>query len=163
MVFGTVTVLMMAEQKIKTMKTLTNIRKTEKHFRTLFLIALFVFQVALKASEVPATTEVVAEMEQEVETWMLDLSTWANVTSTFSSAVAVETEQEIEEWMTNPNDKVWDTTSEEELVIENWMYDLKHCLWNDCVQEEEMEIEAWMTDISEWTDNDQLLTIASYK
>ena len=144
------------------MKTLTNIRKFEKHLRVLVVIGLFVSQAALKASEVPPITEEATEIELMVEDWMLDLSTWAK-DDTYSIYTAKEEELEIEDWMVNPNDDLWNTNFEEELQIEDWMYDVNHCYWNGCtVQEQEMPIEKWMVDTSSWLNSDVLCSNDSF-
>ena len=133
------------------MKTLTNIRKTEKHLKALLLISLIVFQVTLKASEVPAATEEATEVGEVVEDWMLDLSSWTIGNNYYSIDAIFESEMEIEEWMTNPDNIIWETNYEEELTIEDWMYDVNHSTWNDCTNnDEEMPIESWMLDPSGW-------------
>ncbi|MGD2036103.1 MAG: hypothetical protein PVF73_13650 [Bacteroidales bacterium] len=146
------------------MKTITNILNTEKHLKIFFLLALFVFQGALKASDLPCgTTDVVNDTNQQVEDWMLDLSTWAKKADKNVAVDTGEPEIEIENWMIDLSDEVWKTGEEEELKIEEWMYNVDHCYWNGCADEEkEMEIENWMVDISQWESKCDLLSAASY-
>jgi len=143
------------------MKTLTNIRNAEKHLKTIILISLLVFQVALKASEVPASMEEVFETEQVVEDWMLNLSTWAKDVDLYASNENFETETEIEDWMIDPNHDIWND-NEEEMEIEEWMCDVNHNNWYESSNEEELEIEAWMMDSSSWINHNNILQAAAY-
>lgn len=133
------------------MKTLTKIWKTEKHLKIILIIALFVFHLTIKASEVPAAAKEVSEMEELVEDWMLDLSSWAKSDVSHSTNEIIESEMEIEEWMTNPDNNLWKTNFEEEFIIETWMSDANHNNWDDCTDDdEEISIEEWMMNPSEW-------------
>ncbi len=144
------------------MKTLTNIRKSEKHLKTIILISLLIFQLALKASEVPACMEEAFETEQVVEEWMLNLSTWAKDIDLHAYSKSFETESEIEDWMANPNHEIWNEYSEEEMAIEKWMSNINHKNWIGSNAEEELKIEAWMTDSSNWINHNNLLQAAAY-
>jgi hypothetical protein len=145
------------------MKTLTNIRNAGKNLKTIALISLMVFQVALKASELPASSEEAFETEQAVEDWMLNLSDWAKKVDTFASkdSFETETELEIEDWMIDPDHEIWDC-NEEEQEIEEWMCNVNHYSWNEVSAEEEYEIEAWMTNPAEWLKTETPLYIAAY-
>jgi len=143
------------------MKTLTYIRNNEKHLKAIFLISLLVFQVALKASDPPAILEEGFESKQEVEEWMLDLSTWAKDIHFYSNSESFETEIKIEDWMIDPYNSVWDD-NEEEYEIEEWMCDVNHKNWKESGSEEEYKIEEWMTNIATWQDSDDLLQASAY-
>ncbi|MBN1117828.1 MAG: hypothetical protein JXA77_11520 [Bacteroidales bacterium] len=74
-------------------------------------------------NNLPAYTEVAIENDIELESWMLDLSSWT----------------------LNENE-----TFEADIQIEDWMLDASAENWTIVSQEEEIEIEDWMTDLSQW-------------
>lgn len=69
------------------------------------------------------------------------------------SDTAFEAEMEIEDWMCNiHNDSFNYNLDEEEIELEEWMYNTQHIFWKDLdeAEEPELAIEDWMTNPDEW-------------
>ena len=75
-----------------------------------------------------------------------------NMSTGFILDEAPEEELVIEDWMVNLKNDKWNTEKEEEIPLEKWMYDLSDQRWtnNDDEKEEKLQLEPWMYDLSKW-------------
>ena len=79
---------------------------------------------------------------------------------------AVEDEIEIEDWMYNTQHSFWldlDDAEESELAIEDWMCNTQHSFWLDLddAEESELAIESWMTNPNDWIKSGDELMLTS--
>ncbi len=101
----------------------------------------------------------------EIESWMLDYSTWLTKPTSTASTYSTSTEEtlEIKDWMLNTSEWLVPATSnivlaeyeEEALVIEDWMLSTNDWVTTnhmdyDMLYEEDLELESWMLSTKNW-------------
>lgn len=85
----------------------------------------------------------------EIDSWMIDLSSWVSKGET--TMTVSEEALSVEKWMLNPNHQSWgDSPNENSIQLENWMIDLQNSNWETGQSEPELNLENWMIDLTSW-------------
>lgn len=118
--------------------------------QALLLLIGFIMVNAISANEATPHTKLVStvliediESEPIVENWMMELDSWENTTSSYSSKNSL-----------NSNN----IEKEDEMILEDWMINTNNAFWSNRTidqidLEENIELEEWMTNAALWNNS----------